>query len=278
MWLIPFTQRKSSKPASDFCSLLSWGKCLGHEKSGLSSILYHLPLFPGSCLHPALPLGCGKHRGCLREPSVFPLTIHFINQPLREDGCKCFLSAVRWLGVQGFSMVWTAVVAKCLYYSCCLCCSRCTLHQLAHPASMHCHMHVDKLSRACNWVPLNRDGNLGPELCFLTGVLWHLWANFTLSAEKGHWGEHQPLQRHGTRNTYFSNGQQYVLKQVGYKSSNEAQIPLLINEVPIWDSDIFFYLSRVSERIVLGYYFILAKALRKAYAGKSVSSPRSEIT
>lgn len=69
-----------------------------------------------------------------------------------------------------------------------------------------------------------------------------------------------------------------MVKQVGYKSSNEAQIPLLINEVPIWDSDIFFYLSRISERIVLGYYFILAKALRKAYAGKSVSSPRSEIT
>lgn len=166
------------------------------------------------------------------------------------------------------------MVAKCLYHSCCLCCSCCTLHQLAHPASMHCHMHVDKLSRACSSVPPSRDdGNLAPELCFLTGVLWHLWANFTSSAERGHRGDHQPLQRHGTKDTYFSNSQQYALKQIRYKSSNEAQILLLINEVPIWGSDVFFYLSRVSERIVLAYCFILAKALRKACPGKSVSLP-----
>lgn len=105
LWLIPpLTQRRNSKPASDFCALLPWGKHPGHGKHGFSSILYHLPLFPGSCLHPALSLGYGNHHGCLREPPVVPLTIPLINQPLPEDGCKRFL----W----GFSLAWTAVVAK----------------------------------------------------------------------------------------------------------------------------------------------------------------------
>lgn len=48
---------------------------------------------------------------------------------------------------------------------------------------------------------------------------------------------------------------------------------LLINQVPIWGSDFFFYLSHVSERKVLSFYFWGGKILQKAYPVKSVSSP-----
>lgn len=67
LWLIPsLTQKRNSKPASDFCSVLPWGKCLGHGKRGFFSFLYHLPLFPGSCSHPASSLGYGNRHSCLR--------------------------------------------------------------------------------------------------------------------------------------------------------------------------------------------------------------------
>lgn len=44
-WVSSLTQRRNSKPASDFSSFLTWGKCSAHGKCEFSYVLYHLPLF-----------------------------------------------------------------------------------------------------------------------------------------------------------------------------------------------------------------------------------------
>lgn len=113
---------------------------------------------------------------------------------------------------------------------------------------------VDKLSRTCNPALTKPGQESGSGAVFShSSVLKHFGFDFSGLTSLGPPRSTLTSQVTELEAPVFINNKQCVLSRLGPKVNCEVQILLSVNQVLMWDSDLLFYLSRVSESKMSGF-------------------------
>lgn len=261
LWLIPSsTQRGNSKAAPGFCSLLPWGKCLGHGKRGFASIWYHLPLFPG----------CSLISGVWQPPWLcFSRLLSILLTSLcQKMVLSAFLMGIFFgMNCCGSEVLVVLLLSMLLLLYVATACTA-NFHTVSHVKSLLTS--ADKFSRACSPALTEQGQESGSWAVFSHlsvmkpfGLVTFLgWPQFICRARP-------PRSTPTSRGTeleapIFSNSKQHVPKQVRFKSKPRGSNPAFNKpgaKAGQWF--IFLLLTCFREKIV-GVLFFLAKILWKA--------------
>lgn len=242
------------KPASNFCSLLPWGKCLDHGKSRSFSFLYQFPLFLVTA-HTSLYLwSMGMTTAVLGNRHLSHLLSILLTNLCQRMSVNALYGDFLW-----HKLLWQHSICNtpAAFAALTVCCN--SLHSQfphSHWLNHSWHQWISFPEPATQpW--LSQDRNPGPGLCFLTQVFWNILDLTSLDwPHLGHWGAHRPPKSQRWRHLFSATANSVCWNRLGPKVNCEVQILLLVNQVLIWVSDLLFYLSHVSESKMLGFYIL----------------------